>query len=71
MTRPATVAAKPSVRIDATVFPGGPRLKRARTDDANDIAPATGAVLYQFRAVAYDGEPTRVDHLEQPVFAWR
>ena len=35
------------------------------------IHAPTGAVLYQFRAVAYDGLNTRVDNLEQPVFAWR
>lgn len=35
------------------------------------IHAPTGAVMYQFRAVAYDGEPTRVDDLEQPVFAWK
>jgi hypothetical protein len=28
-------------------------------------------VMYQFRAVAYDGDDVRVDELEQPVFAWR
>jgi 8-oxo-dGTP pyrophosphatase MutT (NUDIX family) len=32
----------------------------------------TGAVLYQFRQVAMAGHAgERVDHLEQPVFAWR
>lgn len=31
----------------------------------------TAAVLYQFREVVLRGRPTRVDHLEQPVFAWR
>jgi 8-oxo-dGTP pyrophosphatase MutT (NUDIX family) len=32
----------------------------------------TGAVLYQFRQVALAGRiGERVDHLEQPVFAWR
>ena len=38
----------------------------------NDLIHApTGAVLYQFRQVAVLDEPnTRVDHLEQPVFAW-
>ena len=35
------------------------------------IHAPTGAVLYQFRAVAYDGQDVRVDHYEQPVFAWR
>jgi 8-oxo-dGTP pyrophosphatase MutT (NUDIX family) len=36
------------------------------------IHAPTGAVLLQFRCVALDGHPgTRVDELEQPVFAWR
>ncbi len=37
---------------------------------ANVNAP-TAAVLYQFRVVALAGRDTRVDHYEQPVFAWR
>jgi 8-oxo-dGTP pyrophosphatase MutT (NUDIX family) len=36
------------------------------------IHAPTGAVLYQFRQVALNGRiDERVDHLEQPVFAWR
>ncbi|MFH1080419.1 MAG: CoA pyrophosphatase [Pseudomonadota bacterium] len=35
------------------------------------IHAPTAAVLYQFRVVAYEGRSERVDHLEQPVFAWR
>ncbi len=36
------------------------------------IHAPTGAVLYQFRQVALYGEAgTRVDHLDQPVFAWK
>lgn len=31
----------------------------------------TAAVLYQFREVAIFGRDTRVEHLEQPVWAWR
>ncbi|TCK27700.1 NUDIX hydrolase [Pseudonocardia endophytica] len=31
----------------------------------------TGAVLYQFRELVLHGRPTRVAHLEQPVFAWK
>jgi 8-oxo-dGTP pyrophosphatase MutT (NUDIX family) len=31
----------------------------------------TAAVLYQFREVVLHRRPTRVAHLEQPVFAWR
>ncbi len=39
----------------------------------NDLIHApTGAVLYQFRQVAMAGNiGERVDHLEQPVFAWK
>lgn len=35
------------------------------------IHAPTGAILYQFRAVACDGQLVRVDELEQPVFAWK
>jgi 8-oxo-dGTP pyrophosphatase MutT (NUDIX family) len=39
----------------------------------NDLIHApTGAVLHQFKLVGLQGRPgERVDHLEQPVFAWR
>ncbi len=36
-----------------------------------DIHAPTAAVLYQFREVGLLGRATRVDHYEQPVFAWR
>lgn len=35
------------------------------------IHAPTAALLYQFREVAMRGLATRVDHYEQPVFAWR
>jgi 8-oxo-dGTP pyrophosphatase MutT (NUDIX family) len=35
------------------------------------IHAPTAAVLYQFREVALHGRTTRVDGLEQPVWAWR
>ncbi|HKX10293.1 MAG TPA: CoA pyrophosphatase [Stellaceae bacterium] len=31
----------------------------------------TAALLYQFREVALEGRPTRVDHFDQPAWAWR
>jgi len=31
----------------------------------------TAAIIYQFREVGIFGRHTRVDHLEQPVFAWK
>ena len=39
----------------------------------NDLIHApTGAILYQFREVALRGRiGERIDHLEEPVFAWR
>ncbi|WP_239459928.1 NUDIX hydrolase [Nocardioides daejeonensis] len=38
----------------------------------NDLIHApTGAVLFQFRLLGLDGDPSPVDHLEQPTFAWR
>jgi 8-oxo-dGTP pyrophosphatase MutT (NUDIX family) len=39
----------------------------------NDLIHApTGAILYQFREVALRGRVgERIDHLEEPVFAWR
>lgn len=35
------------------------------------IHAPTAAVMYQFREVVLRGRPTRVGHLEQPVFAWK
>jgi 8-oxo-dGTP pyrophosphatase MutT (NUDIX family) len=38
----------------------------------NDLIHApTGAVLLQLRLLGLEGRPDPVDHLEQPVFAWR
>ncbi len=34
-------------------------------------AAPTAAMLHQFGEVVLHGRPTRVAHLEQPVFAWR
>jgi hypothetical protein len=35
------------------------------------IHAPTAAVLYQLREVVLHGRATRVDHFEQPVWAWR
>ena len=61
-------------------LPGVPRLIRIPESDRPVIqvpllgamihAP-TAAVMYQMREVVVHGRATRVDHLEQPVFAWR
>ena len=36
-----------------------------------EINAPTAALLYQFREVALEDRATRVDHFDQPVFAWR
>jgi 8-oxo-dGTP pyrophosphatase MutT (NUDIX family) len=36
-----------------------------------DIHAPTAAILYQLREVVVQGRSTRVDHYEQPVFAWK
>lgn len=35
------------------------------------IAAPTAAIIYQFREVAILGNATRVDHFDQPIFAWK
>jgi 8-oxo-dGTP pyrophosphatase MutT (NUDIX family) len=35
------------------------------------IHAPTAAILYQFREVGLHGRATRVEHLEQPLFAWK
>lgn len=45
-----------------------PVLRMAIMDDM--VHAPTAAILYQFREVAMHGRMTRVDHYEQPVFAW-
>jgi hypothetical protein len=35
------------------------------------IAAPTAAVIYQFREVAVLGKQRRVEHFEQPYFAWQ
>jgi 8-oxo-dGTP pyrophosphatase MutT (NUDIX family) len=77
---PAEVAAVYRVPVAELERPGVPRLRRIPQSDrpvisipllgANIHAP-TAAILYQLREVALRGLGTRVDHFEQPVFAWR
>jgi hypothetical protein len=45
-------------------------LIRLNIANAKVHAP-TAAVIYQFREVAIFGRNARVDHLEQPVWAWK
>lgn len=60
--------------------PGSPEFARIPESDRpvvrlliyeHKIHAPTAAIVYQFREVAVKGNRTRVDHLEQPVFAWR
>lgn len=39
--------------------------------EENFVHAPTAAVMYQFREVCLHGRHTRVDHYEQPVFAWK
>ena len=45
-----------------------PVIRMAIMDDM--VHAPTAAILYQFREVAMHGRMVRVDHYEQPVFAW-
>ena len=80
VANPAEVASVHRVSMRELIRPDSPRFVSIPESDrpvvqipiGGDLIHApTGAVLYQFRAVAYDGLNTRVDNLEQPVFAWR
>ena len=79
VANPAEVASVHRVSLSELTRPDSPRFVQIPESDrpvvqvpiGGDLIHApTGAVLYQFRAVAYDGHNTRVDELEQPVFAW-
>lgn len=77
---PAEVAAAYRIRCAELFREGSPEIVAIEESDRPIIrlplpvatvnAP-TAAVLYQFREVALAGRYTRVDHFEQPVFAWR
>lgn len=62
-------------RDDSPVFVAIPESDRPVVQLPTDVATLhapTAAVLLQFRCVGLDGHVgLRVDHLEQPVFAWR
>ena len=77
---PAEVAAAYRIRCAELFRPDSPEILPIPESDRPIIrlplpvatvnAP-TAAVLYQFKEVALAGRDTRVDHFEQPVFAWR
>jgi len=74
------VAAVYRVPLADLLHPSVPRLRRIPESPrpvisvpvlGREINAPTAAVLYQLREVALLGRATRVDHFEQPVFAWR
>lgn len=77
---PAEVAAVYRVPLADLDRPDAPRLVTIPESDRpvvqlpilNTLVHApTAAVLYQVREVVLHGRPTRVDHLGEPVWAWR
>jgi len=77
---PREVAAAYRVPLAVLERPGVPHLRRIPESDRPVISihmldthvhAPTAAILYQLREVALHGRDTRVDHFEQPVFAWR
>ena len=80
VANPSEVASVHRISIRELTRPDSPRFVKIPESErpvvqlpiGGDLIHApTGAVMYQFRAVAYDGDDVRVDELEQPVFAWR
>ena len=77
---PAEVARVHLVPLEDLDAPDVPRFVRIPESDrpviqlpllGSLIHAPTAAVIYQMREVVSHGRPTRVDHLEQPVWAWR
>ena len=77
---PDEVASIHRIAITELLRPNSPRFVDIPESDrpviqvpvGEDLIHApTGAVMYQFRAVAYEGRDERVDEYDQPVFAWQ
>jgi 8-oxo-dGTP pyrophosphatase MutT (NUDIX family) len=77
---PQEVSAVYRVRLDVLDHPDVPHLRTIPESDrpvisiamlGHNVHAPTAAVLYQLREVAVHGRATRVDHFEQPVFAWK
>ena len=79
---PAEVAGAWRVPVSDLDAPEVPRVRRIPESPrpllgvplrslGTEIHAPTAAVLYQLAEVAFRGRATRVDHYEQPVFAWR
>jgi mutator protein MutT len=77
---PKEVSAVYRVPITELSRPGVPHLRRIPESERpvisiplldTHIHAPTAAILFQLREVALHGRDTRVDHFEQPVFAWK
>ncbi len=77
---PAEVTELYRVPLGALEAPTVPRLRAIPESDrpvisveivGTHVHAPTAAILYQFRELALRGQHTRVDHYEQPVFAWK
>lgn len=77
---PREVAEIHRVPLSVLESPKVPRLRTIPESDRPVISiwmvrthvhAPTAAIVYQLREVAVHGRATRVDHFEQPVFAWR
>ena len=77
---PSEVAAAYRIACSELFREGSPEIVAIEESDrpiirlplsVSTVNAPTAAVLYQFRDVALAGRDTRVDHYEQPVFAWR
>jgi 8-oxo-dGTP pyrophosphatase MutT (NUDIX family) len=77
---PDEVAAAYRIRCAELFRPDSPEIVAIEESDrpiirlplpVTTVNAPTAAVLYQFKEVALAGRDTRVDHYEQPVFAWR
>jgi len=77
---PREVTAVHRVPLEVLEHPDVPHLRTIPESDRPVISIAmvgthvhapTAAIVYQLREVAIHGRATRVDHFEQPVFAWR
>jgi len=80
VANPEEVAEVHRVPVTELLKPDVPRLRSIPQSDrpvisiplvGTNVHAPTAAVLYQFREVALLARATRVDHFEQPVFAWR
>jgi 8-oxo-dGTP pyrophosphatase MutT (NUDIX family) len=77
---PREVSAVYRVPLDVLEHPEVPHLRQIPESDRPVISIAmvgthvhapTAAIVYQLREVGMHGRATRVDHFEQPVFAWK